>query len=48
MDNVIYGYCRCSTNELRQDIQRQVRELKNLGATDMTIYMEYESGAKTD
>lgn len=48
MDNVIYGYCRCSTNELKQDIQRQIRELKNLGATDKTIYMEYQSGTKTD
>ena len=45
---VIYGYCRCSTNELKQDIQRQVRELKILGATDETIYLEYESGVKTD
>ena len=48
MKNNIYGYCRCSTNELKQDIQRQVRELKSLGATDKTIYMEYESGTKTD
>lgn len=48
MENTIYGYCRCSTNELKQDIQRQVRELKNLGATDKTIYMEYESGTKAD
>ena len=44
----IYGYARCSTNEKRQDIDRQRRELKKMGATDETIYFEYESGAKDD
>lgn len=44
--NVIYGYARCSTNEKLQDINRQVRELKLQGATDETIYLEYESGTK--
>jgi len=43
---MIYGYCRCSTNETRQDINRQRRELKKLGATDEHIYFEYESGTK--
>lgn len=43
---MIYGYCRCSTNESKQDITRQKRELKEMGATDTTIYMEYESGTK--
>ena len=43
-----YGYCRCSTNESRQDIDRQKRELKNLGITEKNIYFEYESGAKMD
>lgn len=43
---MIYGYARCSTNEKLQDIQRQVRELKQLGATQETIYLEYESGTK--
>lgn len=43
---MIYGYARCSTNEQLQDINRQVRELKQQGATDTTIYMEYESGTK--
>lgn len=43
---MIYGYARCSTNENLQDINRQVRELKQLGATDETIYLEYESGTK--
>ena len=41
----IYGYCRCSTNEKKQDIDRQVRELKQMGATDKTIYKEYITGS---
>ena len=45
---MIYGYARCSTNEKLQDINRQKRELKELGATDSTIFFEYESGTKTD
>lgn len=45
---MIYGYARCSTNEELQDIQRQVRELKQLGATKETIYLEYESGTKVN
>lgn len=45
---MIYGYARCSTNEELQDINRQVRELKQQGATDETIYREYESGTKAD
>ena len=47
--NTIYGYARCSTNESRQDINRQKRELMNLGIADEKhIYWEYESGTKTD
>lgn len=43
----IYGYCRCSTNETKQDISRQERDLKALGVTDKkNIYKEYESGTK--
>ncbi len=45
---MIYGYARCSTNEKMQDINRQVRELKQQGATDTTIYLEYESGTKVN
>ena len=45
---MIYGYARCSTNEKLQDINRQVRELRQQGATDKTIYLEYESGTKED
>ena len=45
---MIYGYCRCSTNETKQDVNRQKRELKKLGATDSTLYFEYESGTKVN
>lgn len=41
---MIYGYARCSTNEKMQDINRQVRELKQMGVTEETMYLEYESG----
>lgn len=37
-----YGYARCSTNENKQDINRQVRELKEAGAEE--IFLEYEHG----
>ena len=37
-----YGYARCSTNETKQDIDRQVRELKLAGAEK--IFLEYEHG----
>lgn len=37
-----YGYARCSTNESRQDIDRQVRELKAAGAEK--VFWEYEHG----
>ena len=36
-----YGYARCSTND-KQDIDRQIRELKAVGATE--IFLEYEHG----
>ena len=45
----IYGYARCSTDESRQDIDRQKRELFSMGVeADKYIYWEYESGRKTD
>ena len=37
-----YGYARCSTNETKQDIDRQIRELKSAGAEQ--IFLEYEHG----
>lgn len=45
---MVYGYARCSTSEKEQDINRQVRELRQQGAKDKTIYREYESGMKTN
>ena len=45
---MIYGYARCSTNETKQDIDRQKRELKNQGVPVKNIYFEYASGTKTD
>ena len=39
---MIYGYARCSTNEDKQDINRQVAELKRAGAEQ--VYLEYEHG----
>ncbi|MBR6623765.1 MAG: recombinase family protein [Ruminococcus sp.] len=45
---MIYGYCRCSTIEGKQDVNRQKRELKSMGVSDSCIYMEYESGTKVN
>lgn len=39
---MVYGYARCSTNESKQDINRQLRELKEAGADE--VYFEYEHG----
>lgn len=47
--SITYGYARCSTNESKQDINRQKRELFALGVEeDKYIYWEYESGTKVD
>lgn len=45
---MIYGYARCSTNETKQDINRQKRELELQGVNADNIYWEYESGTKED
>ena len=37
-----YGYARCSTNESKQDINRQIKELKAAGAEE--VIFEYEHG----
>jgi DNA invertase Pin-like site-specific DNA recombinase len=37
-----YGYARCSTNESKQDINRQIKELKEAGAEE--VVFEYEHG----
>ena len=39
---MIYGYARCSTNESKQDINRQIKELKAAGAGE--VVFEYEHG----
>ena len=44
--STIHGYARCSTNEERQDIDRQIRELKKQGAEK--IWLEYEHGDSDD
>ena len=38
----IYGYARCSTNESKQDINRQIKELRAAGAEE--VVFEYEHG----
>ena len=40
----VYGYGRCSTNDTRQDVLRQERELRAMGAED--VRTEYVSGLK--
>lgn len=47
-DILIYGYCRCSTNESKQDVNRQKRELKLMGVEESYIFLEYESGTKVN
>ena len=37
----IYGYARCSTDADKQDINRQIRELKDAGADE--VIFEYPS-----
>lgn len=44
----VYGYCRCSTNETKQDITRQTRELQDMGVSKENMFMEYESGTKVN
>ena len=39
---VTHGYARCSTDEERQDIDRQIRELKRAGVD--RVWLEYEHG----
>lgn len=45
---MIYGYARCSTNEIKQDIHRQERELISRGVKHQNIFLKYESGTKRD
>lgn len=41
-----YGYARCSTNETKQDISRQIKELQEMGVERSNVFLEYESGTK--
>ena len=43
-----YGYARASTNEDKQDIGRQKRELLAMGIKEHNIFWEYESGSHED
>lgn len=48
MRHLEYGYARASTNEDRQDIGRQKRELIAMGIRENNIFWEYESGSHED
>lgn len=43
-----YGYCRCSTDETKQDIVRQERELISMGVSKSNIFTEYTHGTDRD
>ena len=44
----VYGYARISTDEVRQNIDRQFRELEKMGVPKENIYYDVASGVKTD
>ena len=43
---MLRGYCRISTNESKQDISRQSKELKDYGVLEENIVYEFISGTK--
>lgn len=46
---MVYGYARCSTSEDKQDINIQIKKLKEMGGKKReNIYFEYGSGVKVD
>lgn len=45
---MVYGYARCSTNEKKQDIERQIRDLISTGVDRNNVFCEYESGTKVN
>lgn len=45
---VIWGYARISTDEKRQHIDRQFRELEKMGVQRENVYYDVASGTKTD
>ena len=38
---MLYGYARCSTDETRQNIDRQTRELRKIGVREENIFLEF-------
>lgn len=48
MENKIWGFCRCSTNETKQDVSYQINALINKGVDPLNIRYEYISGRKDD
>lgn len=46
MESKIYGYCRCSTNESKQDVKYQIDALVDRGVDVLNIRYEYVSGRK--
>lgn len=44
----IWGYARISTDEVRQHIDRQFRELEKMGVSSENIYYDVASGSKND
>lgn len=44
----VFGYARISTDEMRQHIDRQIRELESMGVPKENIYYDIASGTKTD
>ena len=43
-----FGYARCSTDESKQDISRQIKELQAMDVSRENIYLEYASGSSDD
>lgn len=48
MENKIWGFCRCSTNETKQDVSYQINALVDKGVDVLNIRYEYISGRKDD
>lgn len=44
----VYGYLRCSTDETKQDISRQERDIRSLVDKVDCIFKEFESGTKIE
>lgn len=45
---MLYGYARCTTDNVKQDIVRQLSKLRELGVVSAKVYLEHDSGTKTD